>query len=269
MTTQSVSKQRPNPARSEAHLPRSPDPAQRGRLANSSRMRLRSRLNNLNATRVIVTTIGVIFGFAGFNHGFFEFLQGNTPTDGLVIQAIGEAQRFWPLGTEEAFTIIPTFLISGILSMILGLTIVVWSLGFIHTKHGRTVFLGLFILLFLFGGGIGQVAFFLPAWAFATRMDKPLTWWRRVLPERTWPLLSTLWMPVLILSSAIMLMGLQIAIFGFIPGVVDPGVVDPRRIQNTSMTLVLSSAVLNVVAFIAGFGHELRRMDRKRGGVVC
>lgn len=269
MTTQSVSKQRPNPARSEAHLPRSPDPAQRGGLANSSRMRLRSRLNNLNATRVIVTTIGVIFGFAGFNHGFFEFLQGNTPTDGLVIQAIGEAQRFWPLGTEEAFTIIPTFLISGILSMILGLTIVVWSLGFIHTKHGRTVFLGLFILLFLFGGGIGQVAFFLPAWAFATRMDKPLTWWRMVLPERTWALLSTLWMPVLILSSAIMLIGLQIAIFGFIPGVVDPGVVDPRRIQNTSMTLVLSSAVLNVVAFIAGFGHELRRMDRKRGGVVC
>lgn len=281
MTTHNVSKGGLNPTGTGAIPPRSPDVGRErgfgnpsGAALNSTKTRLRSRLDGLNATRIIVTTIGVIFGLAGFNHGFFEFLQGNTPTDGLIIQAIGEAQRFWPLGTEEAFTIIPNFLISGILSMVLGLTIVVWSLGFIRTKHGLTTFLGLFILLFLFGGGIGQVAFFLPAWAFATRMDKPLTWWRRVLPERTWPLLSTLWMPVLILSSAIMLMGLQVAIFGFVPGmtapgVADPGVVDPRRIQNTSMRLVLSSAVLNVIAFIAGFGHELRRRDQNKGGVTC
>ena len=100
----------------------------------------RSSFFNLNATRVIATTIGVIFGLSGINHGSFEFLQGNTPTDGFIIQAIGEAQRFWGLGTEEAFTIIPNFLITGILSMILGLTIVIWSLWFIQTKYGRTVF---------------------------------------------------------------------------------------------------------------------------------
>jgi len=223
-----------------------------------------TQTHKLNATRVIVTTIGVIFGIAGFNHGFFEFLQGNTPTDGLIIQAIGETQRFWPLGSEEAFTIIPNFLISGILSMVLGLTIVIWSLGFIHTRHGRSVFLALFILLFLVGGGIGQVAFFVPAWAFGTRMDKPLTWSKKVLLRRTWPLLSRLWMPTLVVSSTIMLMGLQIAIFGFVPGITDP-----ERIQNASMTLVLTSAVLNVIAFIAGFGHELHRQDQNRGGIGC
>jgi hypothetical protein len=95
-------------------------------------------------------------------------------------------------------------------------------------------------------------------------MGKPLDWWRKVLPQRTWPLLSRLWLPILVLSSAIMLMGLQIAIFGFVPGMRDL-----ERIQNTSMTLVLSSAVLNVVAFVAGFGHELRIMDQNEGGVVC
>jgi hypothetical protein len=58
--------------------------------------------HSLNATRAVATTIGVIFGLAGFNHGLFEFLQGNTATDGLVIKAIGEGQRFWVLGTEEA-----------------------------------------------------------------------------------------------------------------------------------------------------------------------
>jgi hypothetical protein len=215
-----------------------------------------------HATRVIVTTIGVILGLAGFNHGFFEFLQGNTPTDGLVIQAIGEAQRFWVLGTEEAFTIIPNYLISGLLSMVLGLTIVVWSLGFIQTRHGRTVFLVLFILLFLVGGGIGQIVFFLPAWAFATRMDKPLTWWRKALPTSTWPFLSKLWMITLILSSLILLTGLEIAIFGYVPGMTNP-----ERIQTTGLILVLISAILNVISFIAGFGHDLRRMDQGREGM--
>ena len=204
---------------------------------------------------MIVTTIGVIFGISGLNHGFFEFLQGNTPTDGFVIQAIGEAQRFWPLGTEEAFTIIPNFLISGLLSMLIGFAIVVWSIWFIQTRHGRTVFLGLFILLFLVGGGIGQVAFFIPAWAFATRMDKPLTWWREVLPRNTWSFLSKIWMVLLIFATIIFSIGLEMAIFGLFPGLTDP-----EAIQSTAMTLVFISAILYMLTFIAGFGHELRRM---------
>jgi hypothetical protein len=211
---------------------------------------------NLNATRVIVTTIGVIFGVAGFNHGFFEFLQGNTPTGGLFIHAIGDAQRFWPQGTEDAFTIIPNFMITGILAMLLGVTIIIWSLRFIQEPYGPTGFLVLFILLFLVGGGIGQIAFFIPAWAFATRMNKPLTWWRNVLPRSTWPFLSKLWIITLALSSIIVLIGLEIAIFGLVPGMTDP-----ESIQNTALLCILASAILNVITFIAGFGHELRRMD--------
>jgi hypothetical protein len=220
-------------------------------------IRERSSFQDLNATRVIATTIGVVLGLSGINHGFFEFLQGDTPTNGLVIQAIGEAQRFWELGTEEAFTILPNFLVSGILSMLVGLTIVIWSLWFIQTKHGRTVFLGLFILLFLVGGGIGQIALFIPAWAFATRMDKPLTWWKEVLPRSLWPFLSKLWVITLVLSSIAILIGLEIAIFGYFPGLTNP-----EAIQNTAMIFVLVSALLNIITFIAGFGHELRRMHQ-------
>ncbi|MEJ2352435.1 MAG: hypothetical protein P8Y03_21840 [Anaerolineales bacterium] len=220
-------------------------------------MKESSSFQDLNATRVIATTIGVILGLSGINHGFFEFLQGDTPTNGLVIQAIGEAQRFWELGTEEAFTILPNFLVSGILSMLVGLTIVIWSLWFIQTKHGRTVFLGLFILLFLVGGGIGQIALFIPAWAFATRMDKPLTWWKKVLPRSLWPFLSKLWVITLVLSTIAILTGLEIAIFGYFPGMTNP-----ETIQSTAMIFVLASALLNIITFIAGFGHELRRMHQ-------
>ena len=217
-----------------------------------------SFFENLNATRAIATTIGVFFGlFSGMNHGLFEILQGNTPTDGLFIHAIGEAQRFWPLGTEDAFTLLPNFMLTGIVSMLVGLAIIVWSLWFLPGKHGRAVFLGLFILSFLVGGGIGQVAFFIPAWAFATRMDKPLTWWRKVLPRSTWPFLPKFWILTLVLATLAILIGLEMAIFGFFPGLTDP-----EAIQNTALQFVLASAILYVISFIAGFGHELRRMER-------
>jgi len=132
-------------------------------MAQDAPAKERSSFDNLNATRVIVTTLGVLFGISGANHGLFEFLQGNKPTGTLFIHAIGEAQQFWPKGTEDAFTILPTFWNAGLLSMIVGLVIVGWSLFFIETKYGRTVFLALSIILFLVGGGIG--IFLKQAWS--------------------------------------------------------------------------------------------------------
>ncbi len=213
---------------------------------------------NLIATRVTATVIGVFFGlFSGVNHGFFELLQGNKPTDGFFIPAIGETQRFWPLGTEDAFTLIPNFMITGIVSMVVGVAIIIWSIWYLPSKYGRTVYLGLFILSFLVGGGIGQVFFFIPAWAFATRMHKPLTWWRKVLPRRVWPFLSRLWIVTLVLATLVMLIGLEMAIFGYFPGLIEP-----EAIQNTALLIVLASAILYVISFIAGFGHELNRRER-------
>ena len=40
------------------------------------------------ATRIIVATLGALLGFAGMDHGLCEALQGNTPTGGLLINAI-------------------------------------------------------------------------------------------------------------------------------------------------------------------------------------
>jgi hypothetical protein len=217
----------------------------------------RTSFDNLNATRVIATTIGVFFGlFSGVNHGLFEFLQGNKPTDGLLIYAIGEGQRFWPLAGELAFTLIPNFMITGIVSMVVGVAIVIWSIWFLPARHGRTVFLGLFILSTLVGGGIGQAFFFVPAWALATRMGKPLTWWRKVLPPSTRPFLSKLWIVTLALAVIVMLIGLEMAIFGLFPGLADP-----VRIENTALLFVFSAAILCIASFIAGFGHELGRME--------
>ena len=210
----------------------------------------------VKAVQVIASTIGAIFGIAGMNHGFFEILQVNKPTNGFIIQAIGEGQRFWELGTEEAFTIIPNFLLSGILSMILGAAIVVWSIWHIQTRHGTRVFFLLFVLLFLCGGGIGQIVFFIPAWAFATRINKPLKWWQKALHPRIRPILSRIWAVILVLSSISMVIGMLIAVFGYIPGITDP-----EQVRDFAMLLVAISAILNIAAFIAGMGDQLFKTD--------
>ena len=219
----------------------------------------------VNATRVIATTVGLIFAISGMNHGLFEALQGSKPTGGLFIQAIGDAQRFWPLGTEDAFTIVPNFLATGVLAMLVGLAIIIWSIRFLPSRRGRVVFLGLFVLLFLVGGGIGQLAFFIPAWAFATRIGKPLTWWGKVLPPGVRPFLSRSWAVTLALSSIAILIGLEIAVFGYVPGMTDP-----ERIQAVALLFVLASAILNIITFIAGLGHDLLRMQARlaRGTAV-
>jgi hypothetical protein len=175
----------------------------------------------INATRSIVSTLGVLFAFGGIDHGFFETLQGNTRTPGLFIRSIGPHQRMWPYGTEDAFTLIPNFLVSGIVSIVLSLLIAVWSIRFIDRKHGSTIFLLLFILLFLSGGGVAQAVFFMLAWAVSLRIHKPAIW-PALLPQPARIALGKLWLSSLVLFAMLSLAALEIAIAGYVPGVQSP-----------------------------------------------
>jgi len=54
--------------------------------------------NYNKATKIITSTLGIVLSIAAFTHGFFEFLQGNKATEGILIQAIGEQHRLWLYG---------------------------------------------------------------------------------------------------------------------------------------------------------------------------
>jgi hypothetical protein len=208
------------------------------------------------ATRINVTTIGIIFGLSGMTHGLSETLQGNTPTGGLFINAIaaGSSWTRWSEGGEGAFTIIPNFLLTGILAMFIGLAIIIWSVGFVHKQHGPLVYLLLFIGLFLVGGGIGQVVFFIPAWAVATRIHKPLIWWRNVLPAGMRRGLAQAWPWLLMAASLLILTALVIAIFGYIPGVPDMD-----QVLTITLSLVGASLGFFLLASVAGFADDIER----------
>jgi hypothetical protein len=84
------------------------------------------------ATKTIVSTVGVILGISGIDHGIFEILQGNQRTESLLINAIGPEHIMWEHGGEGAFTILPTFLLTGILAITVGIAMIIWSVWFIE-----------------------------------------------------------------------------------------------------------------------------------------
>jgi hypothetical protein len=109
-----------------------------------------------NATKSVATWFGIAAGIAGIEHGYFEILQGNTRPESLMIASMGppcEPTEIWN-ACEPAMTIIPNFLVTGILAIIFGLAILIWSIAFIQRKHAGVVLILLSIALLMFGGGL-------------------------------------------------------------------------------------------------------------------
>ena len=212
----------------------------------------RSESHKNVTTRIITAATGILLAIAGFEHGLFEALQGNKATDGPIIQAIGESMRWWKYGTEEAFTIIPNFLITGICAMSVSVFLIIWSLFFVHKTHGRTVFLLLFILLTLVGGGIGFIPIFFVTWAYATRMNKPLNWWKKILTQKVRKPVTKIWPYTLTVSAICWLMLIEIAIFGYFPGQKDTEI-----LSNICAIFLLLTMIFVNLSFISGFARDI------------
>ena len=178
------------------------------------------RIDN-TATRIIVSSLGVLVGIGSIDHGLLETVQGSRPTPGLIVNALGSGYRWtvWKQGGEAAFTLIPNFLVTGIIAILLGVLMILWALRFIHMKHGPAIFLLLGIASFLTGGGIAQIVLFTIVWGLATRIRSPLTFWRWIIPPPARPALSCLWPWTLTTATVLFLAALEIAIFGYVPGV--------------------------------------------------
>jgi hypothetical protein len=176
----------------------------------------------VNGTKAVAAALGVCVGVSGLDHGLFEVLQGSTATPGLIVQAIGPAQRMWVYGTEEAFTLVPNFLVTGLLAMLVGLLTIIWSLRYLDRPNGALVLLGLGGLMFLVGGGIGMLVFLLAGWLVARRIHRPPARLPSRLPRTVRGALERSWPAFIIVGLALYAFALEAAIVGFVPGVSDP-----------------------------------------------
>lgn len=147
------------------------------------------------AIRVTVAALGVSAGIASIEHGYFEILQGSARPDALFIVSMGppcDPEVVWN-ACEPALTIIPNFLITGILAIIIGILVIIWSLGFIQRKHGGGILFLLSIGMLLFGGGLFPPFIGLIASIIASRIHKPLARWRAHADGAVSKILATLY----------------------------------------------------------------------------
>ena len=127
-------------------------------------------------TRAATMWLGISAGAAGLEHGVFELLQGDTRPEGLMIASMGPPcvpEETWN-ACEPALTIIPSFYISGIITLALGMLIIVWSVFFIQRKPGGWGLILMSIALLLFGGGIFPPVIGCVAGSAATQINRPL-----------------------------------------------------------------------------------------------
>ncbi len=214
------------------------------------------------ATHVVAATLGILVGLAGIDHGIFEILQGNIRPKNIMIAAIGPEQRFWVYGKETTLTIIPSFLVSGILAVIFGIVVIIWAIGFIGHKHGAGVFMLLSITLFLVGGGFAPVFMALIASLTATRIHKPLKFWRAVLPDGVREFLRKIWLRILVTFVIIFVFSVMVAIFGW-PMTVFFDDETAFRHLNTLSFIMLGMMLLAVLSsFVYDIQKQIQREQK-------
>lgn len=207
------------------------------------------------ATRIYASTLGILVGLAGVEHGILEILQGNVKPNGIMVDAIGPEQKLWELATETVLTIIPNMLISGILSIILGGLVTIWAYAYVDRKYGAVVLLFLSIALFLVGGGFTPIFITILAFIAATRINRPLKFWRSRVPSTLRNLIAMLWPWTLIVSVVSFVIAVEIAIFG------EPilGLVGAETAYLIQFILGLAMLLLAIVALPAANAHDAKR----------
>jgi biotin transporter BioY len=113
-------------------------------------------------------------------------------------------------------------------------------------------------LLTLVGGGIGYILVFVPTWAFATRINKPLNGWKNMLPLRLRKILAALWIYSLGTATISLIILMELGIFGYVPGIKNPDIV-----LNIVFGFLFASAILACITFICALALDIEEQNNK------
>lgn len=129
------------------------------------------------ATKTVAMWFGVTAGVAALEHGYFEILQGNIRPAGVMFPSWGadicSPEQAWH-ACEPAMSLLPSFLLSGILTILLSLAVLVWSGWFLQRRQGGLVLILLAIALLLVGGGFFPPVIALVGGLAARQINRPV-----------------------------------------------------------------------------------------------
>ena len=127
------------------------------------------------AARRTGTLFGVLAGLGGITHGIGEVLQGNVKPNGLIIDSWTQGPIATNMGGEPGMTVVPNLRLTGILTILVSLAVIVTASRLRDRRGGRALLL-LSTLMMLVGGGFGPPVLGILAGVAGTGIDKPPAW---------------------------------------------------------------------------------------------
>jgi hypothetical protein len=210
----------------------------------------------ISATRLVASTLCILGALSSVGHGIFEMLQGNVTPSNIRIEAIGPAHRFWEYGGEPALTIIPNFFITGIVATSISLVVIIWAVAFIDKKHGLLGLIMLTVMMLLFGGGLAPPTFMMLAIVAAAGINRPLSWFREIIPLKLQQFLVRLWPWVLLLLVILVSLAIVNGIFGYpLLWIFDAD----HAIRFLRSYAVITTFVVGPLAILSAFAYDIQQ----------
>ncbi|HUS70066.1 MAG TPA: hypothetical protein VM075_04725 [Anaerolineae bacterium] len=154
-------------------------------------------------------------------------------------------------------TIVPNLFVTGLLTLIVSLAIVVWAAVLVQRKNGGWILLFLSIAMLLVGGGFGPPIIGFLAGVAGTGIRAPLTWWRTHLPASVRRILATLWpwvFGVCAINGVFLVVGSVILVYVF-------DLNNPDLFTNSFFFAVLSLPL----TILTGVAYDLQAGERGGG----
>jgi hypothetical protein len=219
-------------------------------------MKNNTAVTRFSALRITASLFGVLAGLGGITHGIGEVMQGNTATDGLWIYSWAQGPIATSMGGEPGITIVPNFLITGILCLAVSLAVIIWAMALVQKRMGGIILIGLSIAMLLVGGGVGPPIIGILAGVAGTGINARLTWWRSHLPVNFRQFLAKLWLWVFgfcAVSGVLLVVGSVILVYFF-------DVNNPDFFTYNFYFTVLAL----IIAILTGVAHDIQ--VREEGG---
>jgi len=179
----------------------------------------------MNAVRISSTAFGLLCSLTGIIAGVYLILQGNTPTETWKISYIGPSFFMWEHDAYRAYTLIPNYLITGLVTLLISIVLLNWSLFLIHKSYGSLGFLMLSMGQLLTGGGF-VIDLALLTFLLSFGIKRNLHGWEPIFRNKFGYYLVRIWYPMLWIYTVLSF----VLLFLTMAGANHPGVLHPMAI---------------------------------------
>jgi hypothetical protein len=213
-------------------------------------MKNQNNLPAFSAPKATAVIFGILAGLGGLTHGIGEALQGSVKPGGIIINSWTQGPIATHMGGEPTMTILPNLLLTGIITMIVSLAVMIWA-AWVRDQNGGRILLLLSVVMLLVGGGFGPPIIGILAGLAGSGIGAPLTWWRKRLSLNVRRGLAAFWpwiFGITVVNGVFLVIGSVILVYFF-------DLNNPDLFTNSFFL----SVVLLILTIITGRAYEAHR----------